>query len=977
MVDLPRIPTAIGENLADVSDEGAGSKLVPASRLSRRRFVESIGVGIAALAANACTRTPRGEIVPYVHRPPEVVPGIARFYATTTTRDGYGFGLLARSHEGRPTKLEGHPDHPASLGATGVREQASLFSLYDPDRARGFTNRGLPADWEEFELAFRPGGAAPWMKARGEGLALVLEPSASPLRAALVERLRDRHPQMSITHCSTSGTVQRWAGSKRAFGAAYDVQYRLANADVVVFLDGDLCGNEPMAIPWARDFADRRRATKPGTPPPRVYAVETAMTLAGAAAEHRIAVPASGVGAIAAALFSAVAGSIAHPASATAANAARRFLHSTPHRAFIDALAHDLVRRPGRSAVVVGERQPEQVHVLGHALNALLGAFGSTVDFTTPALPDAGADAYSIDGLLSALDGNDVDTLLVLGPNPAYTLPSDARWAARSGRARERVHLSLYENETSQDATWFLPAAHFLERWGDERAYDGTVSFVQPLIDPLYGGKSVEQVLATILGEAAEARALLERHWTPHLGARATERTFAEALERGVLRDTASPRSTPALGWDAVSAALEGVQTPGSGLELDVALDSRLGDGDAANNPWLQELSEPLTKVVWGNAALFAPRTASRLGFEEEDLVAIERAGKRITLPVLVDPGHAEDAVTVWLGFGRRAGGRVAQGVGADAAALRALGSPWFVRGVTVKKTGDRGSVVRTQTEAGLHDRPIVLRKTLAEWTKEPDFARELNHDVPTILPERLGKGRQWGMAIDLNACVGCGACMMACAVENNIPNVGKENVELSREMYWIRIDRYYRGSPDAPVVDFQPMACQHCERAPCEYVCPVNATVHSPDGLNEMVYNRCVGTRFCSNNCPYKVRRFNFFNYNKDVPETLRMGKNPDVTVRARGVMEKCTYCVQRIRRAEIKERVSGQPLHDGDIVTACEQACPTRAITFGDIDEKGSRVARLHSDVRAYGVLIEVGTLPRTRYLARIDDPNPELGS
>ncbi|HVW27464.1 MAG TPA: 4Fe-4S dicluster domain-containing protein [Polyangiaceae bacterium] len=964
---------ASGPALAAERDED--DRLVPASTLTRRRFVESIGVGIAALAANACARQPRERIVPYVQRSAEVVPGVAQFYATSTARDGYGFGLLAKSHEGRPTKLEGHPDHPASQGATGLREQAEIFRLYDPDRARAYMMRKVPSSWETFALAFAPGGHQPWMQRRGQGLALVLEPSASPLRRNLLDRLRDRYPDLSVAYHTTTGIAQRWNGAKEALGTPADVHYRLANADVLLSLDAELCGSEPMAIPWARQFAERRKAVAPGTPPPRLYVVESSLTLAGVAADHRLAVPASHVGAIAAALFAAVAASTGQAAAAPLATAARRFLDASPHRRFVEAAARDLVRHPGRCVVMVGERQPAAVHVLGHALNWLLEAFGATAEFTASSLPDAGTAAYDLAGVLSALDADHVDTLMTLGPNPAYTLPADAEWERRSLRAHERVHLSLYENETSRNATWFLPAAHFLEQWGDARAYDGTISFTQPLIDPLYGGKSVEEVLSVLAGNPEGGRALLEASWRRPPAGVAPLQNFDDALRRGVLPGTSAPRITPALDMGAVSRALGAIQAPSSALELDVLLDPRLGDGDGANVAWLQELAEPVTKVVWGNVALVGPRTAKRLEIRDRDVVAIEHEGRRVVLPALVERGHAEGAVTVWLGHGRRAGGRVARGVGTDVAPLRTSESPWFVRGVTVVKTGARDGVVKTQTETELHDRPILLRKTMEQWKQDPDFARVRNEDPPTILPDRLGAGPQWGMAIDLNACVGCSSCMMACAVENNLSTVGKQNVALFREMYWIRVDIYHRGSDENPAFDFQPMLCQHCEKAPCEYVCPVNATVHSPDGLNEMVYNRCVGTRFCSNNCPYKVRRFNFFNYNNALPETVRMGKNPEVTVRGRGVMEKCTYCVQRIRRTEIEARVADRDLKDGDVVTACQQACPTQAIVFGDLADRSSRVARLFENARIYAVLGDIGTRPRTRYLARVTDPNPEL--
>jgi molybdopterin-containing oxidoreductase family iron-sulfur binding subunit len=956
--------------------ETADEKLVPAAMLSRRRFVEWMGVGIATLGLEACSKPPRGDIVPYVRRPPEVTPGVASSYATSSTRRGHAVGLLVESHEGRPTKIEGHPDHPASLGSAGVREQASIFSLYDPDRAKAFRRGIEPSTWQDFALQFGPRGKEPWMARRGEGAALVLEPSASPLRAALVDALLERYPALMVFHHSTSELGSDWEGSRRAFGKVLDPHYRLENADVVVSLDADPFTEHPMSLALSRAFAERRKAVRPGGSSNRLYAVEGAMSLTGAAAEHRLAVRPSEIGAIAAALLAATAPATLSPEMLGITQRARRFLTESKHRAWLEATARDLMQHRGRSLVLVGERQSAEVHALGYALNAIIGAPGATLHFAHPVLPDAGGRSYALDGLLTGLDAGHVDTLFVLGPNPAYTLPADAEWTRRARKARERVHLSLYENETSGDSTWFVPGSHFLEHWGDGRAYDGTVSFVQPLIEPLHGGKSVDEALAALLGEFEhDARRLLEEHWAGKLPGRSSETTLDEALAHGLLHDSSSPPVVPAMDWAAIGSALD-VTTPASiGIEASIRLDSRLGDGESANTPWLQELAEPLTKIVWGNAALLGVHTAEAHGLVDGDVVELRRGDRRVTLPALVDRGHAEGCVTLSLGHGRRAGGRVAIGVGTDVTPLRSMKTPWLVDDVVLAKTGRREPLVRTQTESDQHDRHLVLRRTLAGWSKEPDFAREYQKDPVSILPERLSGSPQWGMAIDLDACIGCSACMIACAVENNIPVVGKENVAIGREMYWIRIDRYYGGSAETPVVAFEPMMCQHCEKAPCEYVCPVNATVHSPDGLNEMVYNRCVGTRFCSNNCPYKVRRFNFFDYNQDVAATVRLGKNPDVTVRARGVMEKCTYCVQRIRRAQIDAEVAKRPLIDGDVTTACEQACPTRAIVFGDVSDPGSRVTKLHADPRTYAVLGDVGTRPRTRYLARIDNPNPEL--
>jgi molybdopterin-containing oxidoreductase family iron-sulfur binding subunit len=948
--------------------------IVPVSALSRRRFIGAFGAGLTALGAGACSKPERGDIVPYVHRPPEVTPGVPSFYATSTTRQGYGFGLLAESHAGRPTKIEGHPRHPASLGATGAREQASVLTLYDPDRAKTLSNGQAPKSFHDFVRAFGPESSSPFTAKKGAGMAVLLEPNASPLVESLLLRARERYPAMSVHFYGPGSPMHRWEASRLALGDIYAPQFRFDRADVVLALDADFTTDHPMSVPWARAFMNRRRPSNPGDSMNRLYVVESAMSVTGAVADHRLAIPASEMGALAAAVLAAVC-DLGGAAPAEVRAVAAPFLASVPQRAFVEALARDLAKHRGRVAVVVGDRQPPAVHVIGDALNAALDAIGSTVVFSRSAMPDAGSDAYRIEPLLQSLDAGDVETLFVLGGNPAYTLPPDARWRERVKKAHDRIHLSLYRNETSSDTTWFLPATHYLEQWGDARSYDGTVSLVQPLISPLYGGKSVEEVLAALVGDTrGDVRHLVEELWKKRFAS--PDDSFTDALRLGVIAGTTTEaREGVSVRAEAVTRALRELAPFGTGIEVDVAPDPRLGGGEVSNNAWLQELPEPITKTVWGNVALVAPSLAEQMQLETGQVVRLMTGGQAVKLPVFVQPGHAARAVTVWLGHGRGGSESIARGVGVDVGPLRRLDALWLIRDAHLEKTGTIERVVTTQTEMRQHERPLVLEKALADWAKNPGFAEEHDQAETSILPNRLTGSPQWGMVIDLGACLGCSACVVACQAENNIPVVGKAGVELRREMHWLRIDRYYEGNDDAPRVLLQPMACQHCEKAPCEYVCPVNATVHSPDGLNEMVYNRCVGTRFCSNNCPYKVRRFNFFKYT-ELPETLQMVMNPDVTVRGRGVMEKCTYCVQRIREADIRARIEQRPVHEGEVVTACQQACPSQAIAFGQVSDSRSNVSIWRANPRAYGVLNDQGTSPRTRYLARISNPNPELG-
>jgi molybdopterin-containing oxidoreductase family iron-sulfur binding subunit len=576
---------------------------------------------------------------------------------------------------------------------------------------------------------------------------------------------------------------------------------------------------------------------------------------------------------------------------------------------------------------------------------------------------------------MRAIDAGEVAALVVIGGNPVYTAPADREIARRWRSLPVVAHIGLYENETSSLCRWFAPAAHFLEAWSDARAFDGTASIAQPLMRPLAEGKTAGQVLAALGGDPeATSRGLVESYWRARAPAGDTEAFWQQALVRGIVEGSQAPAVAPVLDWGPLASELATPRAPRGSLEIVYFADARVHDGRFADNAWLQELGDPVTKLAWDNAALLSPTTAARMDVASEDIVELEVRGRTLRAPALVLPGTADDVVAIALGYGQTMPGRVSTGVGANAYALRDSRALWS-DDVSLRKTGGSWPLALTQEHWSMEGRPIVLCRTLEEYRKDPGFAKPHNEKRLSLYGVVPSAPHQWGMTIDLNACTGCSACVIACMAENNIPVVGKDGVRLSREMQWIRIDRYLTESSDQPAALLQPMLCQHCEKAPCEYVCPVNATVHSSDGLNEMVYNRCVGTRFCSNNCPYKVRRFNFFNYNADKPETLALAMNPDVTVRARGVMEKCTYCVQRIREVEIRSRREQRPIRDLEIQTACQQTCPTGAIVFGDIADGATRVAATRTNERLYAVLDDLGTLPRTRYLARVFNPNPEL--
>ncbi len=959
---------ARGREFAPGADE-------PPDTVARRDFMRLVGASAAIAGASACNRAERETLHPYVVTPVQAVPGNPLFFATSMVTDGYATGLLVESHDGRPTKIEGNPDHPASLGATGALEQAAVLGLYDPDRARGVTHLGAPSAWSALVERLTSRSQGP----EGARMHLLLEPTSSPLLADQVARLRARSAGLDVRWHAPLAPRAAWEGARLALGKVLEARVNLKDADVVLALDGDFLVDGPAALRLARDFASARRLESSNGAMNRLYVVEPALSVTGMSADHRLRVRAGEVLSVAAAIAVALAeAGLAFPADLVGALSpwASRV---APHAAWTRAVARDLGSRRGRSVVLVGPRQPAELHALAHAINSALGNVGRTIDYAESPVVDAGTDAFDLLPLAAALDTGEVDTLIVVGGNPAYSAPADLELAARLSRAEESVYLGTYVDETARACRWFAPRAHFLESWGDGRAFDGTISLAQPLAAPLLEGHTTSELLSLLLGEAAATPYdLLISHWK---GARADcDAKWEEWIGTGLIADSAYPVvPAPPIRYAAIRDAIDRL-LPRAPAPLEVAFrpDPRVRDGACANNAWLMEMPDPVTRQAWGNAALLSPVTAQRLDVTDGDVLRLELAGRSVEAAALVAPGHADDAISLSLGYGRRGDGeQTARGVGANAYALRTTAAPWFGDGLSVSKTGEREELALEQVHASLEgrDEDILLHRTLEEYRRDPTFAGERDKRPLTLYDRQPGGVRQWGMVIDLNTCTGCGSCVVACQAENNVPVVGKLGVAKGRTMHWLRIDRYFAGSSEDPQVLLEPMLCQHCEKAPCEYVCPVNATTHSADGLNQMIYNRCVGTRFCSNNCPYKVRRFNWFNYHRNEAPSVAAVHNPDVTVRARGVMEKCTYCVQRIREAEIRSEVAGRSLADGDVTTACEQACPSRAITFGDVADPSTRVAQLRANERRFAVLDDLGTVPRTRYLARITNPNPEL--
>jgi molybdopterin-containing oxidoreductase family iron-sulfur binding subunit len=969
---------AYGQEDAD-SEGGKG--------VSRRGFMQVASLSTAMAAVGACSKPP-AKIVPFVRRPEEVTPGNALHFATAYGIDGYASGLLVESHEGRPTKIEGNPAHPQTLGATTSFEQSLVLSVYDDDRAKQIRSGTRPLAWRTFlsETAVR---TAQLGQTGGAGLRFLISPTTSPLLGDLRKRILERFPAAKFVSYSSVADDGAVDGAKLAFGKPLVARHKVASANVIVSLDADFLGEGSEQTRLSREFAARR---EPSRQMNRLYVAEPAMTITGAMADHRLRMPGGDVGAFLASLVSMLAsrGIAALAPLASLTHGQRRW-----DPKWLVAVANDLERNRGNSLVIVGRRQPAAVHALAAALNVALGNIGNTVEYAAPLTSDPTAGVASLGALVQDIASGAVDTLVITASNPVYGAPVDFKLGKLLERVPNSIYFGLYEDETAAACKTIIPAAHPLESWGDLRATDGTVSIVQPLIAPLWGGVQEADVLAAFVGEGdVGAHALLKRFWQAQGKAPGDfEGNWERWLADGIVPGTAAPaESGLAVDGQALAQAAAPALAPAKqGMEIAFASDPKLYDGRFANSVWLQELPHPITKLTWENAAMISEATAKALNLENGDVVEISHRDRRVDAPIMLVPGHADDVVTLPLGYGRSGGEKVAAGVGFNAGALRFSDAPWFDRGVRLEKTERHVEFSITQDHwtmapDGREAPPPVVEASIAEvLNPHSKFHEEVGdrrpnpeHPQPTIHKpvDYSGQQYKWAMAIDLNKCTGCSACVVACQSENNITTVGKENVRKGREMQWIRIDRYYTGSFEDPEVVIQPLACVHCETAPCEYVCPVNATVHSDEGINEMVYNRCIGTRYCSNNCPYKVRRFNFLNYIKDYTAARELGMNPDVTVRTRGIMEKCTYCVQRIERKRIATRIEGRTIQDGELLTACQQGCPTGAIVFGSLNDASSKVSQLHADPRRYDLLHEIGTRPRTVYLARVRNPNPELG-
>ena len=931
------------------------------SAVDRRRVLQLLGASIGLAGLTACTKQPQEKIVPYVRAPEEFIPGKPLYYATAWVVSGIASGVLVESHMGRPTKVEGNGEHPASLGATDSFSQASILSLYDPDRSKVVIRDGRIGGWVNF-LAAMEQERERLLGRRGAGLRILTETVTSPTMAQQLRKLLAQFPEARWYQYEPAAPDFAGQGAMLAFGQAVNTIYRFRDAKVILSLDADFLGSGPASVRYSRDFIAGRRIAGEQAAMNRLYVIEPMPSVTGMVADHRL--PATN------AEIEEFTRSLAARLAVAKGAAGDR------HGPWLQAVADDLRKNSGASIVIAGDQQPPVVHALAHAMNQVLGNSGKTVLHTDPIQAQPADQLSSLRELVKDMAAGAVDTLVMLGGNPVYNAPSDLNFRDLLNKVRLRIHSSLYEDETSELSHWHLPEAHTYETWGDARAYDGTVTIMQPLIAPLYAGRSAMHVLAVLNGEPSKSDYdLVREQWQSQHSAPDFEQFWKKSLHDGIVAGTALPAKTVTPKADFAAAASSAKR---DGIELNIRPDPTIHDGRYANSGWLQELPKPLTKLTWENAVHVSPATAQRLQLVNGDQVEIRLGDRKVAGPVWIVPGHATESVTVHLGYGRTRGGKLAAGAGFNTYLLRTSNQLWSAAGIRIQKIGGRVELACTQDHHSMEGRPLVRSATVEEFHKEPDFAQHAVHEPSpelTMFPEYKYEGYKWGMAIDLNACTGCSACMLACQAENNIPVVGKIEVIRNRDMHWIRVDRYFGGDMDNPDMHIQPVPCMHCEQAPCEVVCPVNATTHSNEGLNQMVYNRCVGTRYCANNCPYKVRRFNFFRYADWYTPSLKLLNNPDVTVRSRGVMEKCTYCVQRINSAKIQSEKEDRRVRDGEIIPACAQACPTEAIIFGDMNDPDSRVAKLKKDPRNYGILTELNTRPRTTYLARLRNPNPAL--
>ncbi|MDK1020071.1 MAG: 4Fe-4S dicluster domain-containing protein [Candidatus Hydrogenedentes bacterium] len=975
---------------------------------SRRGMLKLMAASVSLAGLTACRR-PVETIVPYVIPPEQVLPGVPRYYATTMPLGLSAYGLIVESHEGRPIKIEGNPRHPSTLGASSAMIQAAILGLYDPDRSQSVLHDGEEKTWADFVEAWQSLEQT-HLEDQGAGLALLSESFSSPTLARLKSAFLLRFPRARWVTYEPASAENVFDGLELAAGQAYQPAYRFGRANIILSLDADFLLSDTENVAHARGFAEGRSIQSGNDSMNRLYVAESAFSLTGANADHRLRIQSGRIGGLlvaVAAELERLGLDITIPGMATRDSG----LPDVDPK-WIQAVAGDLLANRGEGIIVAGDRQAPAVHAAVFALNKALGNVDSTITYHD--LKDASISRRKeLIDLVAAMEGGAVSTLIVLGGNPVYNAPIDLRFAEHLSKLNTIIRLGPYMDETAGLAHWHVPETHFLEAWGDARAVGGTASVIQPLILPLFGAHSAVEMLGVLTGGGdLPGYDHVRATWKETLGQGDFEKRWRRVLHDGLLQGSELPPVDPALRPSALSDAVMALQEPaGAGardaaeakgsLEIVFHRSPAVFDGRFANNGWLQELPDAITKITWDNVAVMSPKTAREQGLRNEDVARLRYRDRVVELPVWVVPGHADGTVSVTLGYGRRSAGRVGNDVGVDLYAIRTAEAPGFDNGLSLEPTGKTYPLAGTQDHGSMEGRPIVREASLEHYKEHPDFAQHAEaHFGPGEKlfkdPVNWGEGNQWGMTIDLSTCTGCNACMVACQSENNVPIVGKAQVEEGREMHWIRVDRYFtspaseegtesahgsEGSlirdpiPEEPQMVFQPLPCQHCETAPCEQVCPTAATLHDREGLNVMVYNRCIGTRYCLNNCPYKVRRFNYFNLTKHLPEVMKLAQNPDVTVRSRGVMEKCTFCLQRINAGKKKAKREGRQVRDADVQPACQQTCPVGAIRFGNINDPASLVTQNKQNERNYDLLGEINTRPRVSYLAKVRNPHPDL--
>ena len=942
--------------------------------LSRRNFLKMAAASLALAGLNACTKQPVEEIYPYVKQPEQLVLGKPLYYATTMVLGGFATGVLAKSREGHPIKVDGNPEHPGTHGGSNIWLQASILDLYDPDRSQTVNRDGEISDWALF-LGDLNALLKEQEQTQGAGLRFLTETITSPALAAQLTGILRKFPRARWHQYEPLSRDAVREGARLAFGQVVETQYHFENAEIIVSLDSDFLYTHPDRLRNARGFTNARRVSAGETRMNRLYVVESTPTVTGSMADHRLPV-ASGA-------IPRLAQWIAHEAGLGVPALAVALKES--EKQFLTTLVRDLNQHRGTGMIIAGEWQAPAVHALAHALNERLGNSGKTLTYTEPAELAPVNQLESLRELANEMRAGKVDALFILGGNPVYTAPADLDFPGLLPRVKRSIHLGLHLDETATLSTWHIPEAHYLESWGDARSYDGIISLQQPLLAPLYGGKTALELVGAMLSQQPirSAYEILRAHWEQQKPWPDFEAGWRRALHDGFIPNSQSRKREVR-----VQMAPDRLQFPEpaappapASLELCFRPDPNLWDGRFANNGWLQECPKPISKLTWDNAVLISPALAERLRLSSGDVVELSCAGRTVAGPVWIMPGQADNSVTVHLGHGRSRVGRIGSNVGFNAYPLRSSEAFWMGSGATLRKTGARHSLAATQTHHSLDspERQVFRETTLQEVAAKPDAVQN-SVEKPAVgetlyYPDEYPyDGYKWGMSIDLNTCIGCNACILACNIENNIPVVGKDQVSRNREMLWLRVDTYFKGSLDKPEFAHMPVPCMHCEHAPCELVCPTAATVHDHEGLNLQVYNRCVGTRFCSNNCPYKVRRFNFLRYAPYDNPSQEPRYNPEVTVRWRGVMEKCTYCVQRIAAGRITAEKENRHIRDGEVRTACQEACPADAIVFGDLNTRGGAVAKLKSHPLDYAMLGELNTRPRTTYLAKVRNPVAE---